>query len=104
MKKVILFALVSIFLMSCGHFSTGESVWSEGLWIIPIGLFLASGWSFYRAYKSHKSGSNPVDASGKILTDQDAGIIPIYKIPSFWYGVALLAFAIIAIIMVNSDK
>lgn len=104
MKKTILFVLVSIFLMSCGHHRDGTSVWAEGLWIIPVGLLLASAWSFYRAYRASKSGSNPYDASGKLRRDIETGNVPIYKVNAFKFAVVFLVAAIAVLIMVNANK
>lgn len=103
MKKVILFALTCILLMSCGHHRDGTSVWAGGLWI--IGLFPAAGaiiW-FRTAYLSHKSGSNKIDSSGKI-TNEEGGIIPIYKIPFFWYAVVCVIALAVFIFVVNAEK
>lgn len=101
MKKLILFALLAVFLTSCGRHSDGTSVWVE-LWVIPTGLILGALWSLYRAYKSHKSGSTKI-IQGKV-TNIEAGKIPIYKLPQFYYFVALTLAAIGVIIWVNLEK
>lgn len=99
MKKLLpyifgLFALVAVAItwITCfsAFFADGEGwLWQGGLWIIPVLLQLGALWFLYIAYRAHRSGSHPIDGMGRILFDQDAGIMPIYKIGQFWFFVGL---------------
>lgn len=98
-KNISMLLAATLFLFTgCTDFADtpGKSVWSEGLWLLPWITGLGSAFFFYIAYKSSKSGSNRIDASGKI-TNEEAGNVPIYEIGQFWFGVGL-AIATIFII------
>ena len=96
-------AIIAVFLLTgCGKFSDGTSIWQDGVWIIPTALFGGALWSLYRAYKSHKSGSTKI-IHGRV-TDIEAGKVPIYKLPQFYYFVGLTLAAIGVIIWQNLEK
>lgn len=103
MKSIILFAICSIFLMSCGHYTDGTSVWAGGLWIIPLVTIIGSAIFFYKAYRSSKSGSNKILPNGGI-SNEEGGNVPIYQLGFFWFSVILAVATGIIIWMVNSDK
>jgi amino acid permease len=75
---------------------------SGGLWLIPVLLLLASGWSFYRGYLSSRSNSTTSNPDTGEITD-NTGNVPIYKTPQFIYGVVLFVISIIAFIWIGSD-
>ena len=101
MKKLILFSLLTVLLMSCGKFSDGTSVWQDGLIIIPLLTGLGSLIFFYIAWLKSKSGSEQQTPTGYKYSDKN---VPLYKIGQFWYSVALAVATIVIIIMVNADK
>lgn len=63
-----------------------------GLWIIPVGLALASIWSFIRTYIAWKSGSAGYVGIPPVWTE-DGVRVNITSIGAFWFGVALLLAA-----------
>lgn len=95
--------ILCLFLFSCGHYADGTSVWSGGLFIIPIITSIGSAIFFYQAYKSYKSNSTITNPIGGAVTD-NTGNVPIYKLGKFWFGVALALATIVVVIMVNGDK
>ena len=66
------------------------------LTIIAIGL---SGNFFWRAYRASQSDSYQDTPTGT----KHFGKMPIYKLPSFWMGVAVIVLYIIAMLVVASD-
>lgn len=77
-----------------------------GLWIIPLGFFLASVWSFYRAYQQWKSGSvwwekNEYGVPVKKESDKR---VPFFSIGAARYGLAFLAAAIGSFIWMHMEK
>lgn len=104
MKKTILFAIVSMFLMSCGHHRDGTSIWAEGGWIIPLIPAIGAVLFFISAYRSSKSGSNPYDAGGKLRKDIETGNVPMYKTWQFLFAVALTLATIGIIVWQNAEK
>ena len=81
-----------------------------GLWIIPAALFIAGGWSFYRAYQQSNSGTKyykkTVDKDGfpkREIIYSDAKF-PIFKTGSFWFGVALVAASFVSIWIMLGEK
>lgn len=103
MKKVILFALSAILLMGCGKFSDGQSIWAEGLWVLPLLTGLGAIWFWYVTLKAQKSGSNIIDVSGKI-TDREGGKMPLYQIGQFWFAVGLTIATIGIVVWQNLEK
>ena len=104
MKKLLLFSLMAIFLMSCGKFhDDGTSVWQAGLWIIPVITIIGSIIFGWLTYKSATSGSNTYDSRGA-KTGIDGGDVPFYKIGWFYFSAGLFIATIVIVIMVNSDK
>lgn len=79
------------------------NIFSEGAAEITIGLFLVLGglsfFFFYQAIKASKSGSTQQTPYGQ-KTD---GNIPIWKLPKFWMGVAVIIFLVICLLIVNAD-
>lgn len=98
--KQLLFILTVIMLTGCGHHRDGTSVWSDGLFIVPLLPIVGSIYFFVTAFQSSKSGStiNPVFGGG------EGGNIPVYKLARFWFGVALLVAAAGIIFWVNMEK
>lgn len=103
MKKITIFTLLSTLLMSCGKFRDGSSIWQGGLWLIFVLPLLGSIPFFYTAYKASKSGSVTRDPKTMLEIQSDENV-PIYKIPQFWFGVALVIAAVVFIIMQNHEK
>jgi hypothetical protein len=107
-KTLLLFAsLISLMLVSCTHYADGTSVWSGGLFILPL-LTLAGAAIFgYQAYKAHNSGFTqqvPIkDETGKIIggkTIEGDEKVPYFKIGQFWFSVALAVATIIIVVKV----
>lgn len=103
-----LFAVTTFILTSCGKFSDGSSVWQGGMWIIPVVLFLAAMYSFYRARKAYNSGgswewgNDPVtQGRKKIWSDKPANI---WTIGAFWFGIMFTLATIGVIIWQNAEK
>jgi hypothetical protein len=108
MKSVKLFFLLLICAIigaACGHFhdEPTKSVWSGATWIVFWLPFLGSIFFFVKAYLSSKSNSTTQTPYGGKTID-NTGNVPIYKLGYFWFGVALAAFAIIAVIVVNASR
>lgn len=97
MKKTILILLGSIFLMSCGHYADGTSVYAGGLFIVPLLGAIGAVLFFRAAYLSSKSGSN-INPGG------EGGNVSIFKHPLFWFSVVCAVATIVWIIMINADK
>lgn len=101
MNKVTLFILTTLTLTSCGKFSDGTSVWAEGLWIIPVLMFLGGAWFLYLAYRASKSNSTQQVPGG---TKDNTGNVPIYKVGKFWIGIALVVLTIIVMLHQSAQK
>lgn len=73
-----------------------------GLWVIPLGLFLAMAWSIYRGVRSAHSGSTIQNPDGSI-TDS---VINVH----YWqtgggvFSFILAAALIISIILMRRDR
>lgn len=109
MKKLIQFllvVLVSLLAMSCGKFADGTSVWQGGLWIIPVVLFLASIYSFYRAIAQWQSGSSywGKDSKGVAKRIESKEKVSFLSIGATWFGIIFLIGLIGCVILVNADK
>ena len=104
MKKITIFALLSTLLMSCGKFRDGSSIWQGGLWLIFVLPLCGAAIFFWTAYKASKSGSVIQDQYAPGAKREYDENVPIYKIPQFWFGVALVIAAIVFIIMQNHEK
>jgi hypothetical protein len=82
------------------------SAFGGGLWIIPLGLFLASVWSFYRAVKQWNSGSiwwgkDERGVAKQFTSDEKVGF---FSIGATIFGVIFLVAAIGAVIWMNLEK
>jgi hypothetical protein len=77
-----------------------------GLWIIPVGLFLASLWSFYRGYKQWKSGSKwwGKDERGVAKQFESDERVPYFSVGATIFGIILLVCAIGSYIWMQSEK
>lgn len=105
MKNLILFIFCSIFLMSCGRYADGQSVWTadgEPLWILPLLTFLPACYFTYRSVLKSKSGSES-QLPGGGYEDLKKNI-PFYKQNLFKFAAVLFIATIVIIIMVNRDK
>jgi len=72
------------------------SAFAGGLWIIPLGLFLASLWSFYRGIKQWRSGSGGYinyknGVPRWVENDERVGF---FTIGAVWFGIGFLILAI----------
>lgn len=63
-----------------------------GLFIIPLGLFLASVWSFYRGYTQWKSGSTWTTEDGKQHTSKEK--VSFFSVGATIFGIIFLLAAI----------
>lgn len=96
--KILLFALVCLTLGGCANFAgTSQSVWSDGLWILPwltgIGavIFLVS------AIIGSKSGTEQqIRGTGTVYSDENE---PFWTSPRCWWFCGILALATIVIII-----
>jgi len=76
------------------------------LYLIPTGLVVAAAYSFYRTYKSDKSGTLRQEQDrnspnfGKYVAVPNE---PIYQISSFRYGCAFILAAMIIFFVIHSD-
>lgn len=77
-----------------------------GLWIIPLGLFLASVYSFYRAYQQWKSGSVWWERNdfGPTVKRESKDRVPFFKIGATIFGLMLLVAAIGSFIWMHLEK
>lgn len=77
-----------------------------GLWIIPVGLFIASGWSFYRGYKQWISGSKwwGKDEQGVAKQFESKERVGFFTVGAVWFGIILLAGAIGSFIWMQLEK
>lgn len=76
-----------------------------GLFIIPLGLFLASLWSFYRGYKQWKSGSGGYKKVGGVerwVESDDR--VSYLSVGATVFGIILLACAIGSFIWMQLEK
>ena len=76
-------------------------VFGGGLWIIPVILFLAAGWSFYRGYRSSKSNSTITTYQG---VQDNTGNVPIYQTGGFVFGCIFIVALIAVIFLMAADK
>lgn len=98
MKNLLFILLVA--LTGCGVHRDGTSVWSDGLFIVPLLPIVGSLYFFITAYQSSKSGSTINQRFG----GGESGNVPIYKLARFWFGMALLVAAAGIIFWVNAEK
>lgn len=109
MKNVILFlriAFVSIFLMSCGKFSDGTSVWQGGLWIVPAVTGGASivFW-ILTIVEWLKGGTVGWTKKGNIWDyTEDNKKFPIYRASFFVFAIGCTIATIVIFLLVNADK
>lgn len=77
-----------------------------GLWIIPLGLLLASIWSFYRGYKQWKSGSGGYqkDSRGVDVWVESDEKVNFWSIGATVFGIILLAAAIGSFVWMQLEK
>lgn len=105
MKRLyfLLAAFVGTFLTSCGKFTgTDESVWGDGLIVLPILTALASVVFFYTAFRASKSNSTQqIPGQG---TKDNTGNVPIYQSGRFWFGVGFLLATIGIVVWQNIEK
>lgn len=77
------------------------SAFGGGLWIIPLGLLLASIWSAYRGYRSSKSNSTTQVPGGII---NNTGNVPFYKTGGGAFSIILFLALIVVCILMYSDR
>lgn len=79
------------------------SVFGGGLWLIPVGLFLAAAWSAYRGIRASKSGSRRQNtATGEWI--ETPGNEPFYNTGGGLLSIILFAVLIVVIILMVNDK
>lgn len=106
-KSMKLFKLIAVLMscfamQGCGKYADGTSVWAGGLIIIPVVMIVGAIIFFVQAYKASKSGATKQTLEGG--TQSVPGNVSIFKVPRFWFAVALVVAAVIVAIMVNADK
>lgn len=107
-KSLLLIASMFLFLLTgCTHYADGTSVWSGGLFILPLLTVIGAAIFGYQAYKAHNSGFTQqvkdFNAEGKLIgvrTVEGDEKIPYYKIGQFWFSVALVVATIIIVVKV----
>lgn len=77
-----------------------------GLFIIPLGFFIASVWSVYRAYIQWKSGSGgwEKDPRGVDVWVESDKKVPFFSIGATWFAIGFLVFSIGSLIWMISEK
>ena len=77
-----------------------------GLWIIPLVLFLASLWSFYRGYKQWKSGSGGYqkDSRGVDVWVESDERVPYFSVGATVFGIIFLVLAIGSFVWMQLEK
>ncbi len=79
------------------------SAFAGGLWIIPVGLFLAAIWSFYRGFKQYQSGSGGYQGNPPKWVESDEKV-PLFSIGAIWFGIIFLACAISSVLWMYLEK
>lgn len=80
------------------------SAFGGGLWIIPVGLFLAGQYSLYKAIKASKSGSKYYNNTTGKWDYRDENV-PLHSVGgTFWFAVALTVAAIGSFFWMLADK
>lgn len=100
--KQLLFALTCILFMGCAKFvGTDKSVWSEGLWILPLLFVIAILLLLVSAFRSSKSGSEQ-QLPGQGMTDTKGNV----KLTSTWqfWGAAILTLILIGIVIYQNGQ
>ena len=72
-----------------------------GLFIIPLGLFLASGWSFYRGFKQWTSGSAGYQGNAWI---ESKDRVPFFSIGAVIFGLIFLAASVGSLLWMIAEK
>jgi len=82
------------------------SAFGGGLFIIPVGLFLAGLWSFYRGFIQWKSGSGwwGTDERGVSKWFESDDKIPYWSVGANVFGVLFIAFSIGAAVWMWLEK
>lgn len=77
-----------------------------GLWIIPLGLFLASVWSFYRGWMQWKSGSGwwGKDEKGVSKWFESDERVNWFSIGANVFGIALFGLSVLSLILMISER
>lgn len=103
MKKVFVFLFALVF-CSCNNFAgTDQSVFSEGLWIIPTIIFLAAAFFGTKAYQAYNSGSVKYDPVTKTYSES-SDKVPFLKIGYTKWAIALLVIGILVMIGINGSR
>lgn len=103
MKKLLY--LLPLFLMSCGKFSDGTSIWAGGLWILPTLTFIGGLIFLYFGIRASKSGSEQyqnVNGVDKLVSSDKN--IPLHKTGQFVFAVIFFLATIGIIIWQNLEK
>lgn len=103
MKKLLY--LLPMFMVSCGKFRDGSSIWSEGAWLVPTLPAIGGVIFLFFAIKAHLSGSEQwqkVNGVDKLVPSDEN--VPIHKIGQFWFAVALFVASLVIIVVQNLEK
>lgn len=77
------------------------SAFGGGLWAIPSAVALAGLWLISRGIRAHNSGSKQQSEKGWDVSEKK---VPLFKIPQFFLGVALIIVAIAITIYMHSER
>lgn len=102
--KRLLFLLPILFLVSCAHYPDGTSVWSEGLWILPVLIAIGFFLSAYRAWVAYNSGTVEGGGGGKPYKDLGKGKPPMKNNGWLWFSIFLFVAFWVVIYVVNNGK
>ena len=104
MKSIIFLLIASVTMLTgCGKFhGTNQSIWSEGMWIIPWGLGLAAAFSLYRAWVASKQPSERQLPGGGYKYYREG--IPFWKTTPFKFFIGFILALIGVIIWQNLEK
>ena len=98
MKKLLY--LIPIFLSSCVNFhGTDKSVWSGGMWVIPVVIGLGTIIFSFLAYKQSVGGTIEYKKNGFVwdLVETNEKI-PIYKVPYFYFAIGTIVINFMVIL------
>lgn len=109
MKQLFYFLIVATLFTSCSKFADGQSVWAEGLWLLPVLIAIGFGLAVYRAWVAWNSGT--VIGGGyphgpkRDVTGPNGEKIrpPMYKNGWLWFAVILFVAFWVVVYVVNRE-
>jgi len=102
MKKLFFALTMAVLFTGCTFKDDPTtSVFSGGLWVLPLILFLAAGWNLYISFKKANSGAERQLPKGGYGPAEN---LKFWQISNFKYSVAFVIAAIGVIIWVVSER